>query len=420
MPFIAVDPVDNRPRIPIGVGDDEEVQCPVCNDPLRVREGSSTARHFYHPPDHSCNGESALHLRMKSIAVEKLKDEYPNASIDVEFVTNNIPRRADVFVEFDHPRFPFGKGIAVEVQYRNEQKDLTETTSSYLTGDISVIWLFEENYAGHRPDYDDVELPEPIPVWPYSIPHGEASSPDSSAAKYLGLTESDLIAALPNHADDQVSLAEFPSNSNPDAESDDLPEWTLEKELRLNLSIASPGVRNVYQSWLKGIIQTIGKEHQAEIKERREIVASENRFTYFSERFNKGPGKTFEFSIGVRQSTQGKFTIRKFVDGMERELMFLLSGDDIDSFTEFVLELCYELERARISTPEDQKETQQVKSKLSILSYAITQIGNETVTVELNSTRETLNLEFCPQQIPPLLKLCAKVRHWYNYSNTSS
>jgi len=39
MPFIAVDPIDNRPRIPIGVDDDEEVQCPVCNDSLRVREG---------------------------------------------------------------------------------------------------------------------------------------------------------------------------------------------------------------------------------------------------------------------------------------------------------------------------------------------------------------------------------------------
>lgn len=75
---------------------------------------------------------------MKSIAVEKLKDKYPDSTVHVEFVADEVPRRADVFVEFAHPRFPFGQGIAVEVQYRNEQKDLTETTASYLTGDTRV------------------------------------------------------------------------------------------------------------------------------------------------------------------------------------------------------------------------------------------------------------------------------------------
>ncbi|AEN07387.1 Competence CoiA family protein (plasmid) [halophilic archaeon DL31] len=302
MPFIAVDPIDNRPRIPIGVDDDEEVQCPVCNDSLRVREGPSTARHFYHPPDHSCSGESALHLRMKSIAVEKLKDKYPDASVHVEFVTDEVPRRADVFVEFDQPRFPLGQGIAVEVQYRNEQKDLTETTASYFTGDTSVLWLFEENYVGTHPEYEDVELPDPIPVWPYGIPHGEGTSPDLSAGDYLGITEADLIEALPNHVDDQVSLAEFPGTSDTGEESEGPPEWTRETELHLNLSLESPGVRDVYYSWLTGIIQSTGTEFQAEIEERREIVESENRFTYFSERFNRGPGETFEFSISTSQS----------------------------------------------------------------------------------------------------------------------
>ena len=47
MPFIAVDPIYNRPRIPIGVEDDEAVQCPVCDESLHVRDGPSVARHFY-------------------------------------------------------------------------------------------------------------------------------------------------------------------------------------------------------------------------------------------------------------------------------------------------------------------------------------------------------------------------------------
>ncbi len=418
MPFIAVDPVDNRPRIPIGVGDDEEVQCPVCNDPLRVRDGPSIARHFYHPPDTSCSGESALHLRMKSIAVEKLKDKYPDASIHVEFVTDGVPRRADVFVEFDQPQFPFGKGIAVEVQYRNEQKDLTETTASYLTGDTSVIWLFEENYVGTRPEYDDVELPDPIPVWPYSIPHGELSSPEPSPEDYLGITEKDLIAVLPNHVDDQVSLAEFPSEPDTTDDSDDLPEWSREKELRLNLSIESPGVRSVYHSWLQGKIQTKRTDHLDEIKERRNIAKLENRPTYFSNRFNESPGDTFEFSIGVRHTNVGQFTVRKIVDGTE--ITFPITDDTINSITEFVLDLCYELTCTQISPSTNRAANQPVESKLSTLQYTISRTRTDTVTVELTSTTETLTLEFTPSQKQPLLTLWTKIQLWYDHPTTSS
>ncbi len=412
MPFIAVDPVDNRPRIPIGVGDDEEVQCPICDDPLRVRDGPSIARHFYHPPDHSCSGESALHLRMKSIAVEKLTDEYPDASVHVEFVTGEVPRRADVFVKLDRPQFPLGEEIAVEVQYRNEQKDLTETTVSYLTSHTSVLWLFEENYVGTRPEYDDVELPDPIPVWPYSIPHGDAPSVEPSAGDYLGISERDLVAILPNHADDQVSLAEFPAESDTSEEPDDLPEWTREKEIHLNLSLESPGVREVYYAWLNGKIQSKHSEHRDDVEDRREIVALEDRFTYFSERFNNGPGDTFEFSIGVRTSPVSKFTVRKIVDGTK--ITSLLDNDDIDSLTEFVLELCYTLECTRASASNERGLNQPVESNLSTLPYTIAQTGNETVTVELSSTTETLHLEFCPQQIQSLVDLCAQIQLWHD------
>jgi len=240
---------------------------------------------------------------MKSIAVEKLKDKYPDASVHVEFVTDEVPRRADVFVEFDQPRFPLGQGIAVEVQYRNEQKDLTETTASYFTGDTSVLWLFEENYVGTHPEYEDVELPDPIPVWPYGIPHGEGTSPDLSAGDLQG----SLKPISSRRSRITLTIKFRWQNSGYVGYRRGIrrsPEWTRETELHLNLSLESPGVRDVYYSWLTGIIQSTGTEFQAEIEERREIVESENRFTYFSERFNRGPGETFEFSIGVRQSQQ--------------------------------------------------------------------------------------------------------------------
>lgn len=349
---------------------------------------------------------------MKSIAVEKLTDEYPDASVHVEFVTDDVPRRADVFVELNQPRFPLGEEIAVEVQYRNEQKDLTETTASYLAGYTSVLWLFEENYVGTHPDYEDVELPDPIPVWPYSIPHGDASSAEAPAEDYLGLTERDLIEILPNHVDDQVSLAEFPIESDTSNETDSPPEWTREKELHLNLSLGSPGVREVYYAWLEGTIQSKHSEHRDAVEDRREIAALEDRFTYFSERFSNGPGDSFEFSIGVRTSPVSKFTVRKIVDGTE--ITSLLDDDDIDSFTEFVLELCYTLECTRTISSDNQDMTQPIESSLGTLPYTISQTGTKTVTVELNSPAETLHLEFTPQQIHPLIDLCAKIQLWHD------
>ena len=355
---------------------------------------------------------------MKSIATEKLEDEYPDASVQVEFVTDDVPRRADVFVEFDMPQFPFGKGIAVEVQYRNEQKDLAETTASYLTGDISVIWLFEDNYVGTHPDYDDVELPDPIPVWPYSIPHGELSSPESSAGEYLGITERDLIAVLPNHVDDQVSLAEFPSESDSTDDSNVLPEWSREKELHLNLSLASPGIRNIHHSWLQGKLQTKYTDHFDEIEERRTIVELENRPTYFSYRFNEGPGDTFEFSIQLRHTNVGQFTVRKFIDGTE--ITFPMTDEIINSITEFVLDLCYELTCAHISTSTNRAVNQPVESELSTLQYVIYRTESDTVIVGLTNTTETMILVFVPPQIQPLLNLWAKVQLWYDYPTISS
>lgn len=40
MPFITVDPVDNRPWIPVGVGD-EEVQCHECGNYFFWKDGHS-------------------------------------------------------------------------------------------------------------------------------------------------------------------------------------------------------------------------------------------------------------------------------------------------------------------------------------------------------------------------------------------
>jgi len=143
MPFIAIDPVDGRPRIPVEVENNEEVECPICGGVMRVRGGDYRARHFYHPPESNDSCETPLHFHMKSIAVAKLEKAYPDSTVDIEIRANEVPRRADVYVELDQPRLPLGRGIAVEVQHLNDQKDITGTTADYLADGSSVMWLFE-------------------------------------------------------------------------------------------------------------------------------------------------------------------------------------------------------------------------------------------------------------------------------------
>jgi len=66
------------------------------------------------------------------------------------------------------------------------------------------------------------------------------------------------------------------------------------------------------------------------------------------------------------------------------------------------------------SSRDDRELNQSVAPNLSTLSYVISQTGTETATVELNRTTETMDIEFCPQQIQPLVDLCTKIQLWYD------
>ncbi len=100
---------------------------------------------------------------MKLIAFSKLQTEYPNATIELEASVGN--RRADVLVRFPEPRHPLGHGIAVEVQHRNNTKNVLATDHDYYDDGFSVLWLSKQHYSGF-----DVELGDIQPVWPRSLP----------------------------------------------------------------------------------------------------------------------------------------------------------------------------------------------------------------------------------------------------------
>lgn len=100
---------------------------------------------------------------MKSIAYSKLLETYPEASIATEKPIG--PRRADILVTFPDPEYPLGKGLAVEVQHKNNSKDLLSTDQDYYDEGYSVLWLSKQHYS----DYD-VAIDHVQPVWPNALP----------------------------------------------------------------------------------------------------------------------------------------------------------------------------------------------------------------------------------------------------------
>ncbi|WP_229109779.1 competence protein CoiA family protein [Halapricum desulfuricans] len=110
-----------------------------------------------------CPGESDQHLRMKSIAYSRLTEDFQNGTLELESRLGD--RIADVLLSLDEPRYPYGKGIAVEVQYRNEGKDIETVTDHYLQKGFSVAWLYPDDFSNY-----DVDLSGVLTVWPYALP----------------------------------------------------------------------------------------------------------------------------------------------------------------------------------------------------------------------------------------------------------
>lgn len=169
MTFIADS--DRGPLAPEEAAKDDRLSCVECDESLGIvtahrREGDAfVSRHFRHPPSESCGGgESDTHKAMKSVALSKLKERYPDhAKAGLEQTVGD--RQADVYLRFEEPHDTLGYGVIAEAQYRNKDKDIEGTTDDYLDAGYSVFWLYEDDY-----DDLDVELGEPVSVWPNAVP----------------------------------------------------------------------------------------------------------------------------------------------------------------------------------------------------------------------------------------------------------
>lgn len=236
MPWIAK--LEGDTVIPEGVEDGVQVECADCNDSMYPRGPTSDgrARHFYHPGSAtgvtggSCGGggESVVHRKWKSLVVSRLKQVYveeewercgPEVVLNVEDTETDVEfRQADALLEFTHQHHRLGNGLIVEVQYRNDGKDIAGTTQDYLQLGYSVVWVGEEDFSTERclldkPEFEaraETVFPTQVPAvsdWEpreYDLPpvHRQRSShaPARSGNESESESESDAETPTRQHA----------------------------------------------------------------------------------------------------------------------------------------------------------------------------------------------------------------------------
>lgn len=154
------------------------VVCPECEDEMHVRSGHTTTdgilkpRCFAHNPGSTSGnmcpgGESDEHKLMKYVVSRRLRKMFDHGEVQRERGIPGTDRIGDVVVTFDEPFHNFGHGVVAEVQYRHDDKDIDSVTYEYLRSGYSVYWLNESHFTD---DYEVVEFPDIISVWPNAVP----------------------------------------------------------------------------------------------------------------------------------------------------------------------------------------------------------------------------------------------------------
>lgn len=176
MPFIAKN--QDEHITPEEAEKSDELTCPKCNGELTIRQsfkrkGSFVARHFMHVSGHSssnggssgCGGESDKHEKMKSVVLSKLKNLYnvKRSEYEASINTRSGRRRTDALVEFEEAKANLGKGIAAEVQHKNESKDIAKVTSDICGAGYTVLWVEEDAIDGKDVDIQKCDIRNPFP-----------------------------------------------------------------------------------------------------------------------------------------------------------------------------------------------------------------------------------------------------------------
>jgi hypothetical protein len=175
--------------------------------PRQVGEG---ARHFYHVNDDAADrcmkaqGESDTHARCTALAAaalnEKFGDQAARCGVEIVLETPSTPtdpgfRRADALLEFDSSHAYYGRGIIIEVQYKNLRKDIQGTTYDYLQAGYSVAWVKPDDFADDHLDFAVIDEA-------FETRNGDGYSVrDSDPWDFDPRVESELRWDVPDHDD---------------------------------------------------------------------------------------------------------------------------------------------------------------------------------------------------------------------------
>jgi ssDNA-binding Zn-finger/Zn-ribbon topoisomerase 1 len=175
MPYKAIYEGEAKP--PQSVPEHTDVSCPDCGEKMHVvksherQTGTFVSRHFRHSREHgtggggaggkSC-GESDEHIKLKSIAASKLEHIFEDNcwKCELEYTLENTTtdanhRQADAILLFDDTDDQLGQGVAVEVQYKNKDKNKRAVERDYIENNISTVWVTPDDFGDH-----DVRLNE--------------------------------------------------------------------------------------------------------------------------------------------------------------------------------------------------------------------------------------------------------------------
>jgi len=133
------------------------------------RSARGKARHFYHVSDAasqrcSSGGESETHERAVARVEVALHQQFGQSTCietEVDIDVSEVPtpvdkRRADVLATFTDWNPYFGEGLAVEVQYSHENKDVQQVEHDYLAAGYSIVWIRAATALLNTFDYDTI------------------------------------------------------------------------------------------------------------------------------------------------------------------------------------------------------------------------------------------------------------------------
>lgn len=195
MPWIAE--YEGETVAPREVPSGEDVTCPTCGNTMRVWRESSDgkARHFKHlgkigkaegegGGGTACESvaESNKHKKWKSLAADRLEQLFEGNVAECRMerelgapVSEKDRRNGDAVMEFESRDDQLGDGVVIEVQHRNESKDILETTSDYAEQGFAVVWTGADDYLVDRCRLTEADVRKRArdAVWPQEVPEQE-------------------------------------------------------------------------------------------------------------------------------------------------------------------------------------------------------------------------------------------------------